>query len=129
MTTMSPSALALFPPGPRGPEGLKGLLSSASAAPGQTPADSLPQTAVEVEAIFLGHLLEQLRKALVQPVSRQSQELKGYLSIADQELARTLAAAGGIGLAQEIIDHLSRGQPVTSQENRHAHQTPSPGES
>uniref|UniRef100_A0A7V4LCH3 Flagellar protein FlgJ N-terminal domain-containing protein n=1 Tax=Desulfobacca acetoxidans TaxID=60893 RepID=A0A7V4LCH3_9BACT len=122
-------ARSLLPSGPLGSGGLSPLVNSLADPRARGSGDTLPKAATEVEAVFLGRLLEQLRQTLVQPVSRQSRELKGYLSLADQELARALAANGGIGLAQKIMHHLSRGQPVPSQENRNAQQAPIPGES
>lgn len=65
------------------------------------------QVAVEVEAIFLEQLLQQSRRAMVDPVSSSPKKNHGYINIADQQLARSLAAGGGLGLADKILRELS----------------------
>ena len=81
------------------------------------PADRrrLQKTAVEMESVFLEQLLGQMRKSMVDPISKKSDQLRGYLSMADQHLAKSLAAGGGIGLASRIMKDLAslKTQPHT----------------
>jgi hypothetical protein len=80
----------------------------------------LLQAAVEVEAVFLEKLLQQQRRALVEPLNPSQKQMQGYLSLADQQLARSLAAGGGIGLAQKILQDLASLESQPHTENRHA---------
>ncbi len=94
-----------------------GARSRQSSGVAQAPADQrrLQQTAVEMESVFLEQLLGQMRKSMVDPISKKSDQLRGYLSMADQNLAKSLAAGGGIGLAARIIKDLAslKTQPHT----------------
>ncbi len=87
----------------------------------------LLQAAMEVEAIFMEQLLHQMRRTMVEPLSPTQKKLQGYLSIADQQLARSLAAGGGLGLAERIVEDLAslKSQPHT--ENPHAGNPVLPG--
>jgi peptidoglycan hydrolase FlgJ len=87
----------------------------------------LLQAAMEVEAIFMEQLLQQMRRTMVEPLSPTQKKLQGYLSIADQQLARSLAAGGGLGLAERIVEDLAsiKSQPHT--ENSHAGNPVHPG--
>jgi Rod binding domain-containing protein len=64
--------------------------------------------------------LQQQRRAMVEPLSPSQKKLQGYLGIADQQLARSLAAGGGLGLAQKILQDLASLDSQPSTENRHA---------
>jgi hypothetical protein len=88
--------------GPLNPQQQLGLTEGESSGEGRG-----RQAAVEVEAIFLEQLLQQSRRAMVEPVSSSSQKKHGYLNIADQQLARSLAAGGGLGLADKILRDLA----------------------
>ena len=93
-----------------------------------TPTDRrLQQAAQEVEAIFLEQLLGQMRTALVDPISPTHRKLRGYQSLADQQLARSLAAGGGLGLAARIMKDLAPVDSHPYMENRHDGDTPVPG--
>jgi Rod binding domain-containing protein len=85
------------------------------------------QAAMEVEAIFLGQLLEIMRRSMVESVGSSPKSLKGYLAIADQQLARTLAAGGGLGLASEILQDLAPSESPSHKENHHAGNLLQPG--
>ena len=93
------------------------------------PADRrrLQQAAREVEAIFLEQLFTQMRSSLVDPISPTHQKLRGYLSMADQQLARSLAAGGGLGLANRIIKDLASLDSHPHTEKRNEENTPAPG--
>jgi hypothetical protein len=88
--------------GPLNPQNQLGLTEPGSAGGGRG-----RQAAVEVEAIFLEQLLQQSRRAMVDPVSSSSKKNHSYLNIADQHLARSLAAGGGLGLADKILRDLA----------------------
>ena len=94
-----------------------------------TPTDSIRrlQAAMEIESIFLEQLLGQMRRSMVDPVSSNHQKLRGYLSMADQQLARSLAAGGGLGLAERIIENLASLDSHPKTENKHEGNTPVPG--
>ena len=90
---------------------------------------SLKETAVEVEAMFLEKMLGQMRSSMVDPLHPTPQKLKGYTSMADQQLARSLAAGGGIGLAGKIMKDLASLHPQPKRENRHEGDEPVPEKS
>ncbi len=94
-----------------------------------TPNDSIRrvQAAMEIESIFLEQLMSQMRRSMVDPVSSNRQKLRGYLSMADQQLARSLAAGGGLGLAERIIENLASLDSHPKMENNHEGNTPAPG--
>ena len=85
------------------------------------------QAAMEVEAIFLGQLLETMRRSMVDSVGSSQKSLKGYLGIADQHLARALAAGGGLGLASKILQDLAPSESPSHKENHHAGNLLKPG--
>jgi Rod binding domain-containing protein len=91
------------------PEAASSLVQQGASGQGAS-ADRrrLQQTAVEVESVFLEQLLEQMRSSMVDPVNPTHKQLRGYLSMADQHLAHSLAAGGGIGLASRIIKDLAK---------------------
>ncbi len=94
----------------------------------EAPADQrhLQQTAVDMESVFLEQLLGQMRKSMVDPINQKSEQLRGYLSMADQNLAKSLAAGGGIGLAARIIKDLASLKTQPHTEKGHE-ENPNPG--
>ena len=105
--TASGNFSALLPTGPTGPEGLSSLASLQARAGKTTDPRALAQAAVEVDALFLTQLLEKLRQALLSGCSSpKSPELQRYQYLADQQVARALAAGGGLGLAQKLFTDL-----------------------
>jgi Rod binding domain-containing protein len=94
-----------------------------------TPNDSVRrlQAAMEIESIFLEQLMGQMRRSMVDPVSSSHEKLRGYLSMADQQLARSLAAGGGLGLAERILENLASLDSHPKTENNHEENTPAPG--
>ncbi len=73
----------------------------------QEPARNLAAACREVESLFLAQLLGQMRRTLLSGLKTSAAEAERYAALADQEVARTLAAGGGIGLAQRLCAHLS----------------------
>jgi Rod binding domain-containing protein len=94
-----------------------------------TPNDSIRRlhAAVEIESIFLEQLMSQMRRSMVDTASSNPQKLRGYLSMADQQLARSLAAGGGLGLAERILENLASLDSHPKTENHHEGKTPVPG--
>ena len=97
------------------------LVKQQGLAKGGTPDDRrrLHQAAMEIESIFLEQLMGQMRRAMVDPLSPSPQKLRGYLSLADQQLARSLAAGGGLGLASKILENLAPLESHSHKESRH----------
>jgi Rod binding domain-containing protein len=112
----------------RRPDAMSPLMQPGSTDQGAS-ADRrrLQQAAVEVESIFLEQLLGQMRSTLVDPITPSRQKFRGYLSMADQQLARSLAAGGGIGLASRIIKDLASLDSHPKTEKPHDGNTPVPG--
>jgi Rod binding domain-containing protein len=93
-----------------------------------TPNDSVRRlhAAMEIESIFLEQLMGQMRRSMVDTASANPQKLRGYLSMADQQLARALAAGGGLGLAERIVENLASLESHPKTENHHEGTTPVP---
>jgi len=93
-----------------------------------TPNDSVRRlhAAMEIESIFLEQLLGQMRRSMVDTASASPQKLRGYLSMADQQLARALAAGGGLGLAEKIVENLASIDSHSKTENHHEGNSPVP---
>jgi Rod binding domain-containing protein len=93
-----------------------------------TPNDSIRRlhAAMEIESIFLEQLMGQMRRSMVDTVGSSPQKLRGYLSMADQQLARALAAGGGLGLAERIVENLASLESHPKTENQHEGKTPAP---
>lgn len=81
---------------------------------GGTAADEarLRDVARDFEAIFLTHLLTRMREAMA-PREAGGGAMRTYRGLADDELGRALARAGGIGLAATLSRELQRFQPGT----------------
>lgn len=107
--------LALGPTGPAGLSSLKGLQVHGRATRNRR---TLAEVAVETEALFLTHLLEQLRKSMVKSFATKSSEIQGYQSLADQHLAKTLALGGGLGLARHLFNDLGDRLLTSWEENK-----------
>jgi|GEM_PF-1585066 Rod binding domain-containing protein len=109
------------------PESLDPVEQQGTGARG-TPKDSIRRlhAAMEIESIFLEQLMGQMRRSMVDTVSASPQKLRGYLSMADQQLARALAAGGGLGLAQKIMENLASLETDPKTENHHEGQPPVP---
>jgi Rod binding domain-containing protein len=93
-----------------------------------TPNDSVRRlrAAMEIESIFMEQLMGQMRRSMVDTVGANPQKLRGYLSIADQQMARALAAGGGLGLASKIVEDLASLESHPKTENHHEGKTPVP---
>ncbi len=112
------------------PESL-GALQKQGVTERGTPKDSIRRlhAAMEIESIFLEQLMGQMRRSMVDTVGASPQKLKGYLSMADQQMARALAAGGGLGLAQRIVENLASLESRPKTENHHDGKAPVPDKS
>uniref|UniRef100_A0A7C5ENI5 Flagellar protein FlgJ N-terminal domain-containing protein n=1 Tax=Desulfobacca acetoxidans TaxID=60893 RepID=A0A7C5ENI5_9BACT len=109
---------------PSGPTGLKGLsplghLSQAFNDPVQEKR-LLTQAAMELEALFINHLLKQMRRSLVETIAPKQQSGKGYQGLAEEHFTRALAAGGGLNLAQTLLTQLTPKTMPQAPENSHA---------
>lgn len=66
----------------------------------------------ELEAMFVLQLLRQLRHTLLAGVRKETTAQEQYLALADEAVAKTMAAGGGLGLAQRLYAHLSANRPT-----------------
>lgn len=108
---------ALLPWGPSGPGGLAPLNGFKLKNRKAVNRGTLAQVAVEAETQFLTQLLENLRKSMVQGLTTpQSQQMPGYQSLADLNLARAMVLGGGLGLARRIFSDLAAQIPDSSTE-------------
>lgn len=78
---------------------------------GVSPADvnGVRQAAQEFEAIVLGQMLKTMRQASAQgPMALTGTSQKLYRDLMDDELAKTIARKGGVGLADVLVRDLLR---------------------
>jgi peptidoglycan hydrolase FlgJ len=85
-----------------------GRTGASPALPGATAprsgADRVRQTAQEFEGVFLGYLMKAMRGSVPSGgLFREGADMQTYREFFDQEVGRSLARAGGIGLAQLIL--------------------------
>lgn len=67
-------------------------------------AQQLRQAAEELEGLFLGLLLKSMRSTVGEGgLFKESTDTKMYKDMFDQEVGRSLARRGGIGLADMIV--------------------------
>lgn len=88
-----------------------GFRAEARAATGSPETRPLREAATELEGVFLGLLLKAMRGS---PASgglfHEGSDTQMYREMFDQEIGRSLARAGGIGLAQMILRDQARRQ-------------------
>jgi Rod binding domain-containing protein len=116
MTDIKPPALT----GIGRPIDLNGASSRAATAGSRSDAtlqanDSQLQTACAgMESLFLNHLMQKMRATIeTSDLFGGGQTEKLYTSMLDAEIARTLAASGGIGLARILQQQLSAADSST----------------
>ncbi|MEJ5329298.1 MAG: hypothetical protein WHT07_04015 [Desulfobaccales bacterium] len=67
----------------------------------------LAQACQEVEELFLTQLLGALRRTLLNGLKKSDTQREKYQALADQEVAKALAASGGLGLGRLLYQHLA----------------------
>lgn len=76
----------------------------------KNPNAALEDVAAQFESIFLQQMLKSMRDATVKSDLFDSSQMDTYQSMADQQLAVSLAESGGIGLARMMVEQMqSRG--------------------
>jgi Rod binding domain-containing protein len=79
------------------------LMRSQAATPGAE-ADRLRETARELEGVFLGLLMKAMRSTVGSGgLFKDGTDTQTYRDMFDQEIGRSMARAGGIGLAQMVL--------------------------
>jgi|GEM_PF-5883041 len=91
-----------------GPEKMIHQLQAASQAAQRNDPRAVAQASVECEAMFISHLLKQLRQGMLSGELAGGQRTEKYWAIADQEFSRHLAASGSLGLGRWIYRQLTR---------------------
>ncbi len=83
-------------------------------------ARRLRDTAQEFEGVFLGLLLKAMRSSVGSGgLFREGSDARMYHEMFDQEIGRSLARAGGIGLAEMILrDQARRGAERADEKGR-----------
>ena len=76
----------------------------------KNPNAALEDVAAQFESIFLQQMLKSMRDATIKSDLFDSSQMDTYQSMADQQLAVSLAESGGIGLARIMVEQMqSRG--------------------
>ncbi len=86
-------------------------LSQARLQAKEDPRAAMKEAARQFEAIFLQMVLKAMREATPKEGLFDSEQTRLYESLLDQQLAQTLPAGGGSGLAALIEQQLARGLP------------------
>ena len=86
-------------------------IANSQVATGTNEAARLGDAAKEFEGVFLGLLLKAMRGSVASGgLFKEGSDTQMYQAMFDQELGRSLAQAGGIGLAQMILRDQARRQ-------------------
>jgi Rod binding domain-containing protein len=94
------------------------------------PADKekkLRESCEGFEAIFIQKMWEQMRATIPEGGVLKGREEKFWQGMYDQELAKTMAGAGGIGLADMMYEQLSRSLRIASKDTADAMGGRAPG--
>lgn len=75
----------------------------------KNPNAALEDVATQFESIFLQQMLKSMRDATVKSDLFDSSQMDTYQSMADQQLAVSLAESGGIGLARMMVEQMQSG--------------------
>jgi flagellar protein FlgJ len=75
----------------------------------KNPNAALEDVAAQFESIFLQQMLKSMRDATVKSDLFDSSQMDTYQSMADQQLAVSLAESGGIGLARMMVEQMQSG--------------------
>jgi peptidoglycan hydrolase FlgJ len=79
-------------------------LTKSQVAPPGAEADRLRDTARELEGVFLGLLMKAMRSTVGSGgLFKEGTDTQTYRDMFDQEIGRSMARAGGIGLAQMVL--------------------------
>jgi flagellar protein FlgJ len=85
----------------------------------QSPDQALKAAAQQFETVFLNMMLKSMREATPQEGAFDSEQTKMFTGMLDQQLAQSMSASRGVGLADVMVKQLSRNQsPVPSAESR-----------
>ncbi len=87
--------------------------SAGSSSPGQN-KEELAKVAHEFESLFVSYLLKVMRETIEESDPESSGFGKGiYTELFDEEMSRTIGKQGSFGIADMLIQRLSREAPVT----------------
>jgi flagellar protein FlgJ len=86
----------------------------------QSPDQALKAAAQQFETVFLNMMLKSMREATPQDGAFDSEQTKMFTGMLDQQLAQSMSASRGVGLADVMVKQLSRNQQnrVPSAESR-----------
>jgi flagellar protein FlgJ len=79
----------------------------------QTPDQALKAAAQQFETVFLNMMLKSMREATPQDGAFDSEQTKMFTGMLDQQLAQSMSASRGMGLAELMVKQLSRTQPAS----------------
>lgn len=90
---------------------LAALRSDAKANPNA----ALEDVAAQFESLFIQNMLKSMRDATVQGDLFNSSQMDTYTSMADQQIALTMAENGGIGIARFMVEQMQTRHMVPGQ--------------
>jgi flagellar protein FlgJ len=80
----------------------------------QSPDQALKAAAQQFETVFLNMMLKSMREATPQDGVFDSEQTKMFTGMLDQQLAQSMSASRGVGLADVMVKQLSRTQPASA---------------
>jgi flagellar protein FlgJ len=90
------------------------------ATPANSEADRLKETARELEGVFLGLLMKAMRSTVGNGgLFKEGTDTQTYRDMFDQEIGRSMARAGGIGLAQLVLRDQALREAADAGRRRH----------
>lgn len=100
-----------------------GALTTLKAAARDKDAAALRETARQFESLFTRMLLKSMREASLGEGLGESEQTQFYQDMYDQQLAVELSRGDGIGLAQKLVEQLTRAGAVSSPQTQAAEDT------
>ena len=97
-----------------------GYLSSLRAEAASAPNKAVEEVASQFEALFIQQMMKSMRDAVPKSDLMQSDHLKTYQSMADQQMAVSLSQKGGIGIARMLVEQMQSKGYVPSPQNADA---------
>ena len=94
-----------------------GYLGSLRAEAAATPSKAVEEVASQFEALFIQQMMKSMRDAVPKSDLMHSDHLETYQSMADQQVALSLAQQGGIGIARMLVEQMQTKGYVPSAHN------------
>lgn len=89
---------------------LQALQKGRSGASGDTADPKIRSAAREFEALLMEHMVKEMRKTVPESVFFKGPGHELFREMLDGEFVRLMGDRGGLGIADQLTEHLSKGQ-------------------